>query len=853
MLATVYALTFQAHYMADGLVDFAIMVRGCSIITRRILNKYKGSEMFKLLTDDAIITNTLPRIPPTPYADAENLNTSVETIQSIEPLLSCESHRNAYRALFNTYDSLKRSARDGFVAFTEFYDDWGRMSNREFMEFLDPGNYVSRLLFLHFVVASIMLRPVFRILKEPRLLMFPKEELPLLQRGLDIYECLPSELQHQPGNQHPNTNILLLALPIIRRSNPAASCLSQKTNNVRRNKDPGYPRRRDPPEQQYRLLRLGVRAGGGTTTGPDQSADEDVEAGADEDGGHHDEGCGGGVEADVVGLFYAGGSDGVGGYFCGGAMAMGMKYNSTIFAITSANSYRVFIGPEGFDKLDVQNITSHDGDTANDVLLRLHAEAQNGTLQRLDMSQCINAYATDFQTTYGSLILVTNDTDQAGQYQSVQQQATFLPVENLAAQASDPYKWICSSQKQAKYRTCSQLLPDVKDQVSENNWYVYGYRVRYCLAERPPQRCKLEYSLPLAIIVVAFNLVKAIIIGYTAISATTKPILTTGDAVASFMQRPDEFTRGQCLLTAESVKRRPYRPSYKSSTFNSTPKRWHTAVSGKRYLLGLVSYTVAIVTVISLCAFGVSSIRDKSTTWTMGLGAVNAQTLITGTGWVTSLISNALIANTPQLLFSMIYFTFNAIFTAMTLAAEWSRYANHRKGLRVSGTPENAQRSSYFLSLPYRFAVPALTFSAILHWLISQSLFLVGIESYTEDLQRNPTRDVITCGYSPPAMVSAIVVGVVMMAWLVGFSFRRLESGMPVAGSCSLAIAAACHPTLSLKGSAYVEEEEEEEGKLGAEQMRVQWGVTSVDADGEGHCSFSSGEVGVPEDGKIYR
>ncbi|KAE8318728.1 hypothetical protein BDV41DRAFT_560561 [Aspergillus transmontanensis] len=521
-------------------------------------------------------------------------------------------------------------------------------------------------------------------------------------------------------------------------------------------------------------------------------------------------------------------------------------YNSTIFAITSANSYWVFTAPEGFAKQDVQNSTSGNEETANDALNRLRAGAQNGTLQRLDISQCVNAYATDFQTTYGSLILVTNDTDQ---FQSVAQQTTFLPEENLGTSASDPYQWICSAQATAKEHTCSQLLSDVKEQVSKNSWYVDRYRVGYCLAERPPQRCKLEYSLPLAIIVIAFNLVKAIIIGYTAASATKKPILTTGDAVASFMQRPDDFTRGQCLLTRESVKTRPCRPSYKSSTFNSTPKRWHAAVSGKRYFLGLISYTVAIIICIGLLIFGVLSMRDKTNTWTMGLGAINTQTLITGTRWVTSLISNVLVANTPQLLFSIIYFTFNAIFTAMTLAAEWSRYANHRKGLRVSGPPEVAQRSSYFLSLPYRFAVPAMTFSALLHWLLSQSLFVVGIESYTANFQRDPTRDFITCGYSPPAILSAILVGVAMVVWLVGFSFRRLESGMPVAGSCSLAIAAACHPTLRVKGDEYVDEE----AKLGAEQMRVQWGVIYVDADGEGHCSFSSEEVGVPEDGKIYR
>ncbi|QMW25983.1 hypothetical protein G4B84_001228 [Aspergillus flavus NRRL3357] len=495
------------------------------------------------------------------------------------------------------------------------------------------------------------------------------------------------------------------------------------------------------------------------------------------------------------------------------------RYNSTIFAITSANSYWVFTAPEGFLKQDVQNSTSDNEDTATDVLNRLRAEAQNGTLQRLDISQCVNAYATDFQTTSGSLILVTNDTDQS---QSVAQQTTFLPQENMRTSASDLYQWICSAQAQAKEHTCSQLLSDVKDQVSKNSWYVDRYRVGYCLAELPPQRCKLEYSVPLAIIVIVFNLVKAIIIGYTAASATKKPILTTGDAVASFMQKPDEFTRGQCLLSRESVKTRPCRTSYKSSTFNSTPKRWHAAVSVKRYVLGLISYTVAIIICIGLLIFVVLSMRDKTNTWTMGLGAINTQTLITGTRWVTSLISNVLVANTPQLLFSMIYFTFNAIFTAMTLAAEWSRYANHRKGLRVSGPPEVAQRSSYFLSLPYRFAVPALTFSALLHWLLSQSIFVVGIESYTGNLQRDPTRDFITCGYSPPAILSAILVGVAMVVWLVGFSFRRLESGMPVAGSCSLAIAAACHPTLRVKGDEYVDEE----GKLGAEHMRVQWGLS---------------------------
>ncbi|KAE8383702.1 hypothetical protein BDV26DRAFT_287124 [Aspergillus bertholletiae] len=198
MLATVYALTFQANYMVDGFVDFAIMVRGCGLITQRILNKHHGSDRFKLLTDDAITRDVAPQIPSTrccSYTDPDSLHTSIATLHHIEPLLSSNIHRTAYAALLDTYTALHHSARHAFLAFTCFYDGWGRVGTREFMDFLHPRNHVSRLLFLHYVVASIMLRPVFETLRNPRRLVFPKDDLPLLQRGVCIYDCLPASLQ----------------------------------------------------------------------------------------------------------------------------------------------------------------------------------------------------------------------------------------------------------------------------------------------------------------------------------------------------------------------------------------------------------------------------------------------------------------------------------------------------------------------------------------------------------------------------------------------------------------------------------------------------------------------------------
>jgi hypothetical protein len=236
--------------------------------------------------------------------------------------------------------------------------------------------------------------------------------------------------------------------------------------------------------------------------------------------------------------------------------------------------------------------------------------------------------------------------------------------------------------------------------------------------------------------------------------------------------------------------------------------------------------------------------------WKIGLGASNQRTLIVG-AWPSSLLINTVIANLPHAIFSVIYFSTNAVFTSMTLASEWSQYAVNRKGLRVSSSAESLQRNSYFLSLPFRYALPLMAASATLHWLISQSIFLVGIDAYTSNYKRDPDSDVSTCGYSPTGVISVISVGILIVISIVGFSFKRLKSGMPVAGSCSLAIAAACHPVPvnDSRGAEVVRQTEDH-----PELFPLKWGVMSLDsAGGFGHCGFSSREVEMPVDGEIYK
>lgn len=212
------------------------------------------------------------------------------------------------------------------------------------------------------------------------------------------------------------------------------------------------------------------------------------------------------------------------------------------------------------------------------------------------------------------------------------------------------------------------------------------------------------------------------------------------------------------------------------------------------------------------------------------------------------IVTLALIANSSQILLSFIYFAYNSLFTAMLMGYEWTSYAYKRKGLRTSRKPFGAQRSTYFLQLPYRFGIPLVLGSGTLHWLVSQSIFVVALDLYDqyEGLDNSAVGCAAnavtkTCGYSPIAMLAVVIVGIFMVLAVIAFGYVPYKRGISLVGSCSLAISAACHPgQYSADGNASLSEQ------------KLQWGVVSTTVDGIGHCAFSSREVEPVVKGRMY-
>jgi hypothetical protein len=202
-----------------------------------------------------------------------------------------------------------------------------------------------------------------------------------------------------------------------------------------------------------------------------------------------------------------------------------------------------------------------------------------------------------------------------------------------------------------------------------------------------------------------------------------------------------------------------------------------------------------------------------------------------------------LIINTPQLILSIMYVIYNGVYTSICGSIEWSSFRLKRKGIRVSGHQQGRQRSTYFLQIPYRFSLPIMLIFATLHLLVSQSFFLVWVEEYAYSFPgARELRDMgseYSSGFSAVALLVTILVGLVPLVWIIILGQSKLDPDMPVAGSCSAAIAAACQPG------------NQEEGELAA-LSEVQWGVMETDNPMVGHCGFSMHPVSSPELGKAY-
>lgn len=158
MLASCYALTFQASYMGDGLADFITMVRGCALTTEKIRQDHSPTAFN--LQPEWHFKFMAPRLQNLPPVDPLLLEDAYNGLENIRPYLTGNTEIDFHAALVDVVASLQASPASGYLQFTGVYGVWYELCHDAFKTFLDPNNLVSQLLLAYFVGVQLLMVPL---------------------------------------------------------------------------------------------------------------------------------------------------------------------------------------------------------------------------------------------------------------------------------------------------------------------------------------------------------------------------------------------------------------------------------------------------------------------------------------------------------------------------------------------------------------------------------------------------------------------------------------------------------------------------------------------------------------------
>ncbi|KAI1733597.1 hypothetical protein F4680DRAFT_463028 [Xylaria scruposa] len=321
--------------------------------------------------------------------------------------------------------------------------------------------------------------------------------------------------------------------------------------------------------------------------------------------------------------------------------------------------------------------------------------------------------------------------------------------------------------------------------------------IDYCLVQPIEPTCRVGVAPALLLTVTLFVIIKtcaAIIVTASMDHARQEPLVTPGDAVASFITQPDVITAGYCTMSHDQI-REAFRssPQPGARPWCGARKVWASVIPKYQWVTSYLFITIGIGICIGLLSMAVSTANFITTG---GFFPSNNSPTIP---LDLTLVNSVLLANTPQLLLTFCYFTYNNIFTHLQSAQEWAQFGYGFFPLRVTD-PKGHQLSTYRLQLPYRYSLSLMVASIFLHWVLANTIYVLisvggyySSDPYLSDSSL-PADAVTIVGYSPTALLTLTIVSIILALIPPIWSLlTRLPSNIVIPGCNSLALSAACH------------------------------------------------------------
>ena len=579
-----------------------------------------------------------------------------------------------------------------------------------------------------------------------------------------------------------------------------------------------------------------------------------------------------------------------------------MFWNSTVFQTRMTNNYLAvtitedFLHggsweiPSGAPDLSFQDYTIEGAENVpqyHSIIQGLQQKAtsrnsENSTseLEFLTVEQCIKAYGQDQLSNRQHVLLVVDSNATSSVNTDSSLLAIYYNTYTVAEDTHFLFLWMCQALSVGdlinggEWSCPSELLKNNVDNWipgnSGANGAVMGSQqnapVRHCYSQKAPEQCKANLVPTFLIVVIICNVIKLACFGCALlISKKDQPLCTTGDAIQSFLQQPDPHTQGRCLVAKYEYEKLGYRLrewvprlSTVGDLWNGGSWRWAKAVGWYQWLFYLLSVAVVIIIAgfkYDPLGMGQGSASLDPAIVSLGLGKPHQSFTVTDSG-VANILTGFLTANTPQIIVSYVYLGLNNILTTILVMVEWCSYTagpkTQAKGLRVSSPVAGTeQRSTYTLSVPLKWAIPVSICIAVLHWAVSETLFLAQIDVYDVNTRQIDLGTSVTdVFYSLLPKYITVAIGSALVITLVCIGmFASYPGTMPLAGCCSASIAAACQPSRP-RGDGVPGRFPED-----LAYKKLQWGVLETCEEdlgsGIGHATFGT-EVSPLVEGKLY-
>ena len=231
--------------------------------------------------------------------------------------------------------------------------------------------------------------------------------------------------------------------------------------------------------------------------------------------------------------------------------------------------------------------------------------------------ECLRAYSSDFVSDHRNLLLITkyssNTTDNN----------TILEMSTSAGNASLPSGWRSTYDLDASLvkgydpsDLPANLTRGLPWQVNLTTTGVV--EIAGCKGEITDEKCKVQFSLGIMIIVICCNFVKACCM-ITAVVRSREPTLVTlGDAIDSFLRVPDSTTKGMCFADRQYIARewKLGRRAKPTKWEKNGVQRWWTSAGWARWA---TCYVFFFIYMFYMAMFLITSIQEDRDVWNMDL------------------------------------------------------------------------------------------------------------------------------------------------------------------------------------------------------------------------------------------